>query len=76
MPYVKTKCGTFNTVGLLTVNKENLVYGRWSIILKYKSRKNDLHFRCKDETEANECIDEIISALEVYNSPLGGPIKG
>ncbi len=77
MAYVQTKCGTCNTDGLLTVTKSNaMVYGGWAVVLKYKSRKDDLYFKCKDEAEADECISEINKALGVFNAPLGGPTLG
>ena len=77
MAFVKTKCGTCNTEGLLTVNKSNaVVYGGWAVVLKYKSRKDDIHFKCKDEAEADECLNEINNALGINDAQLGGPIMG
>ena len=76
MAYIKTKCGTFNTEGLLTINKSNNMadvgFEGWAVILRYKSRKDDLKFPCKSKAEADECIAEINNSL----GPLGDISKG
>ncbi|MFZ1321415.1 MAG: hypothetical protein WAT71_07650 [Ignavibacteria bacterium] len=68
MTYIKTKCGTFNTDGLLTINKSNNIadvgFGGWAVILRYNSKKEDFKFPCKTEAEADECIAEINKYLD------------
>ncbi len=73
--FIKTEVGICNTDGLLTVSKSNAsIYNGWAIILKYKNRKGDLYFKCKDEKQADDCINIINKALTGSSDLWGGSV--
>jgi hypothetical protein len=70
MPLINVSCGTIELNNILTIQPVNYAATGWIVEIHYEGEKTSTKLKCKDETSAKACYEEIKNKIDEYNQPL------